>query len=92
VRDNPQDCAGPTRFLRVSNDRDKLLVGGKLVWRVRTKSGDPDFHELEPDGELATPTPGAPTSRIVKPGSLRITSADCGRHPNFLPSVSLLEL
>jgi hypothetical protein len=41
VRDNRQDYAGPTRFLRVSNDRDKLLVGGKLVWRVRTWSGEP---------------------------------------------------
>jgi integrase len=30
------------------------------------KSGDPDFHQLEPDGELAKPAPGAPRSRIVK--------------------------
>jgi len=38
--------------------------------------GEPDFHQLEPDGELATPTPGAPTSRIVKRGrSLRSTSS-----------------
>ena len=35
---------------------------------VPMKSGDPDFHQLEPDGELATPTPRAPTSRIVKRG------------------------
>lgn len=28
--------------------------------------GDPDFHQLEPDVELAKPTPGAPRSRIVK--------------------------
>jgi hypothetical protein len=26
----------------------------------------PDFHQLEPDGELAKPAPGAPRSRIVK--------------------------
>ena len=26
------------------------------------KSGDPDFHQLEPDVELARPAPGAPTS------------------------------
>src|SRR5580765_1110708 len=38
--------------------------------------GDPDFHQLEPDGELAKPAPGAPRSRIVKRGtSLRITSS-----------------
>ncbi len=40
------------------------------------ESGEPDFHQLEPDVELATPAPGAPTSRIVKrAGSLRITSS-----------------
>jgi hypothetical protein len=42
------------------------------------KAGDPNFHQLEPDGELATPTPRAP-SRIVKQGrSLRITSSWIG--------------
>jgi hypothetical protein len=29
-------------------------------------NGDQDFHQLEPDGELAKPAPGAPRSRIVK--------------------------
>ena len=44
--------------------------------------GDPNFRQLEPDGELAKPTPGSPTSRIAKRGSsLRITSADWGRSP-----------
>jgi hypothetical protein len=30
------------------------------------RSDDPDFHQLEPDGELAKPSPGAPRSRIIK--------------------------
>ncbi len=28
-------------------------------------TGEPDFHQLEPDGELAKPAPGTPKSRIV---------------------------
>jgi hypothetical protein len=27
--------------------------------------GEPEFRELEPDGELAEPTPGTPTSRVI---------------------------
>src|SRR5262249_12345983 len=32
--------------------------------RLPMKDGEPDFRQLEPDGELAEPTSGAPTSRI----------------------------
>jgi hypothetical protein len=32
----------------------------------RAKAGEPEFHQLEPDVELAQPAPGAPRIRIVK--------------------------
>ena len=51
-------------------------IEGSEVAELSGKSGDPDFHQLEPDGELAQPTPGAPTSHIVKRGrGVRITSS-----------------
>ena len=37
-----------------------------LLPHRRSMSGDPNFPQLEPDGELAKPTPSGPTSRIVK--------------------------
>ena len=66
--DLPHRSATPAQPEAVSADLANELSGCK-------ERSDPDFHQLEPDGELATPTPGAPTSRIVKRGrSLRITS------------------
>ena len=40
------------------------------VWNQQVEVGEPDFHQLEPDGELAQPAPGAPKSRIVKRGGV----------------------
>ena len=68
-----------------------LLFNGETsfyAWRIRgavrvvvvvlhpdRDVGEPDFHQLEPDVELAKPDPGTPTSRIVKRGrNLRIAS------------------
>src|SRR5258708_37246227 len=61
-----------------TGDRERAVSVGKLKGPHANEVGqsDPDFHQLEPDGELATPTPRAPTSRIIKRGrSLRITSS-----------------
>jgi hypothetical protein len=39
--------------------------GGQPSREKRAKAGEPDFHQLEPDVELAKQAPGAPRSRIV---------------------------
>ena len=44
----------------------RLLTRRTTVWNQQVEVGEPDFHQLEPDGELAQPAPGAPRSRIVK--------------------------
>ena len=47
---------------------------------------DPDFHQLEPDVELAKPAPRAPWSRIVKRGE------STRRPPRTTPSVIVLPM
>lgn len=58
----------------------RATIGGSKDQSIRVKSfvfsGDPDSHQLEPDGELAEPAPRAPRGCIVKRGrSLRVTSS-----------------
>src|SRR4030095_14711129 len=53
---------GAVRFLSAVSGADYC----KLLMALDCGSGDPDFHQLEPDGELAKPAPGASKSRIVK--------------------------
>jgi hypothetical protein len=50
----------------------------KIAAFVGEKS-EPEFHQLEPDGELAEPAPGAPRNRIVKPaGAYESLAAEWG--------------
>jgi hypothetical protein len=52
------------RFLSAAT----VATNGKLLTALKRIVVTPDFHELEPDVELAKPAPGTPTSRIVKRG------------------------
>ena len=46
---------------------DAICIRDASGNRIRfSYGGDPDFQQLEPDGELAKPAPGAPSGRIVK--------------------------
>jgi hypothetical protein len=59
---NLQERSGPnpTRVARYG-----LRCLDEVVAEI-VQCGDPDFHQLEPDVELAKPAPCAPTSRIVQ--------------------------
>ena len=56
----------------------------------KTENGDPDFHQLEPDGELAKPTPEAPTSRIVKWGRSSVRASRLLNTAPFIGSYILM--
>jgi hypothetical protein len=78
VRDEPN---APGREVALSPGVRTLTLPNEVAlceFRV-LGTGDPDFHLLEPDVELAQPASGAPTSCIVKRGrSLRLLPADWG--------------
>jgi hypothetical protein len=66
-----------------ANDRIRAIACEEprpLAWRSRATvgkgyDGDPDFHQLEPDGELAKPAPGDKEPHSQAGRSLRITSS-----------------